>query len=161
MKKEKNSLSDKVWKGEPFPEDFIDRFPRPADKTRDNIYNFARKNAALNSEKGLLKKLFYQYRGRLSYAGLGTCVAALIICVWLGIAGHDSSGNSQNNNWNKIVAAAADIAEESKISLLTEQSGVDIDEDIFAVELFLVGEELSSLENEKWVDITFNPKGQL
>jgi len=60
-----------------------------------------------------------------------------------------------------MVGAATTIAEESKISLLTEQTGVDIDEDIFAVELFLVSEELSSLENERWCDLTFNNKGHL
>ncbi len=163
MKKEKNSLSDKIWKGEPLPEDFINRFPRPSEKTREKIYKFARKNAELNSEKGLLKKLLFQYRGRLSYAEFGTCVAALLIFVWLGIAGRDLFRRTRNtnNSWNEMVAAAATVAEESKISLLTEQSGVDIDENIFAVELFLVDEELSSLENERWCDLTLNTKGQL
>ncbi len=161
MKKEINSLSDKVWNGESWPEDFIDRFPRPSDKTRDNIYEFARENVALNSEKSIIKKVLFLFRGRLSYAGLGTCVAALIICVWLGIAGRDSSDHTQTDNWNKMVAAATEVAEESKNSLLTEQSGVDIDEDIFTVELFLVQEELASLEEELLCDITFNSRGQL
>jgi len=161
MKKEKNKLSDKIWKGEPLPEDFISRFPRPTEETREKIFVVARQKAEQLSNRGIFSQFLFNYRGRLSYATFA--VAIVIVCVWLGTIGRSSFNitNSKDEDWNEMVVAAATIAEDSKISLLTGQSGVDIDENIFAVELFLVDEELSSLENEKWCDITFNTRGQL
>ena len=164
MKEEKNNnLSEKIWKGEPLPEDFISRFSRPSEETRGKIFVAARKQAEHLSNRGIFSRLLYNYRGRLSYSTFAFATAAIIVLVWLGTTGYDFSNitETKNQNWEMMVAAAATIAEESKISLLTEQSGVDIDEDIFTVELFLVDEELASLESEKWCDITFNTKGQL
>ncbi len=163
MKKEKNSLSDKIMNGEPLPEDFINRFSRPSEKTRRKIFVAARKQAEQLNDRGIFSRLLLNYRGRLSYASFAIAAATIIVSVWLGTADRNFTNipETKGQNWDKMVDAAASIAEESKISLLTEQSGVDIDEDILAVELFLVDEELSSLENEKWCDITFNTKGQL
>ena len=163
MKEEKNNLSDKIWKGEPLPEDFISRFTRPTEETREKIFVAARNQAEQLSNRGIFSQLLFNYRGRLSYSIFATATAAIIFLVWLGTTGHNLSNitETKEQNWDMMVAAATTVAEESKISLLTEQSRLDIDEDIFAVELFLVDEELASLESEKWCDITFNTKGQL
>ena len=163
MKEEKKNLLDRIWKGEPLAEDFINGFSRPSEETRKKIFVAARKQAEQLNNRGIFSRLLFHYRGELSYTTFAFATAAIIVFVWLGTTGHNFSNitETKNQNWDMMVVAATTIAAESKISLLTEQSGVDIDEDIFTVELFLVDAELASLESEKWCDITFNKQGQL
>ena len=158
MKEEKNKLAEKIWKGKPLPEDFVSRFSRPTGEVREKIFVAARNQAEQLSNPRIFSRLLFKYRGRLSFTTFWVATVAIIVCVWLGTIDHNFFNNTETKkqNWDLMVDAATTIAKESKISLLSEQFGVNIDEDIFTVELFLVDEELSSLENEKWCNTTFN-----
>ena len=162
MNENEKKLSDKIWQGEPLPEDFISRFPRPSEETRKEIFMAARNQSEKLNNRNFISKLIFGHRSILSYSAITVAAATIIFCVFVPKTIKISEeSETQNQNWEIMVRTATTISEESKISLLTDPSGVDIDEDIFAIELFLLGEEVSSLENEKWCDITFKTKGQL
>ncbi len=152
MKTEHTNTTDKLWRAEPWPEDITAQLPRPSGDVRNRIYAAARNRVSQAPRQGVAARLALLFRrGRLSYAAWGILAPVLIaVCVWLGTAGRGTSRIAAGDEaeLNEMVSVVASIVDEPDFSPLTEQSGVDIDDCIFVVELQTVHEALACLENE-------------
>ena len=149
----------KIWNGEPWDENLTSSFPRPSQKTRDDIYAMAREQvtSAKQFSPSLVQRIVLSFRGRFSYAVWGVAASLLIaICVWFGALDRGSYDQYQaSNEVNNMIDEAVSILNEPDFSPLTEQSGVDIDEAIIVVGLQTVIEEIASLEDSLQLSYLF------
>jgi len=121
MNTDNRTLHDKLWQGEPWPDEFTSLLARPSAGTRDAVYAAARAAAAVPARRASACS-FLSGRSRLAYAAMGVCACtAIAVCIWLGSPGRGSSSMPKDPD---VIAIAGEVEQYA-------DADIDADDQVF------------------------------
>lgn len=146
MKTNYHDAQERLWRGDPLPEELLVLLDRPSDAARQAVYAAARAAVAdVPATHGATVWQWLAGRGRISYATWALCASMMLaVCVWTGNAGRSTAVNDGAD----VVAMAGDFDRMARTATVSGQDAVDIDDMVFAVEVKSVEQSLALLADD-------------